>query len=354
MPYEPPFPIGHLHQAEQRRIRDGNLNPHERGMLAKGKDPWNRFRGSERSSSESAKKPIKNPDPALVDVIRDDPGQMSKDPRLEPTTELQEKKSASSSSGKAIPIAKLLATIVLAFASLYGFVAAAFQVAGVSSLLLAHSLIAMGWLAFMASVLLIERVLALPRKKRITVTVTAAIACAAFMLVMDRWMVNLKVQQQIQAKSALDSTPFGQTHETPTQSDEQLQVANVGKRIPLDIAPEKLVGFFEKYNEAQAEELTQPYIGTWMETQGRAIEISRDALLPNEGDGTIRYGIAISLRTERKDKPKSPMVTHALFDERRWIDRAKVVNRNEIVSVRGRIKYVYSFGFYLEHCEIIE
>lgn len=48
MPFEPPFPIGHLHKGEQDRIRNGDLNPTEREMLGKGEDPWAKFRGPEK------------------------------------------------------------------------------------------------------------------------------------------------------------------------------------------------------------------------------------------------------------------------------------------------------------------
>lgn len=39
------FWIGHLHVGERNRIQSGGLNPQEREMLAKGEDPWAKFRG---------------------------------------------------------------------------------------------------------------------------------------------------------------------------------------------------------------------------------------------------------------------------------------------------------------------
>lgn len=50
MAFEPPFPIGHLHSGEQQRIRAGNLNSHELAMLAKGEDPWAKFRGPQNQA----------------------------------------------------------------------------------------------------------------------------------------------------------------------------------------------------------------------------------------------------------------------------------------------------------------
>lgn len=37
--------IGHLHEGERNRIHSGGLNPQESAMLAKGEDPWAKFRG---------------------------------------------------------------------------------------------------------------------------------------------------------------------------------------------------------------------------------------------------------------------------------------------------------------------
>src|SRR2546430_504834 len=39
------FWIGHLHVGERNRIQAGQLNPQERELLAKGEDPWAKFRG---------------------------------------------------------------------------------------------------------------------------------------------------------------------------------------------------------------------------------------------------------------------------------------------------------------------
>src|SRR5205807_3209799 len=35
-----PFDIGHLYKGEQDRIRNGDLNPHEREKLMRGENPW--------------------------------------------------------------------------------------------------------------------------------------------------------------------------------------------------------------------------------------------------------------------------------------------------------------------------
>jgi hypothetical protein len=55
--------------------------------------------------------------------------------------------------------------------------------------------------------------------------------------------------------------------------------------------------------------LSQLYIGKWLEIHGLVIEVSRDPIPPREGDGTIRYGIRLRLKTERKDKRKRVIAT---------------------------------------------
>ena len=202
----------------------------------------------------------------------------------------------------------------------------------------------------MASVLLIEYVLSLPRKKRVVVTLVVGVVAAAFMFGMDRWMVSLKAQQQRQddnvaAQVQPTASPVIQVKEPNTNREE---------RVALDIAPEKPLDFFEKYNEAQAEGLIQPYIGKWLEMPGRVTEVSRELAPLREDTRGIKYAINVVLRTRRTGKPNAYVVTHAVFEDQRWMDRAVVLKRNEDIKVRGRIKSVYSHGFHLELCEIIE
>lgn len=39
---DPPFPISHLHEGEQDRIREGQFNPYELSKLRQGENPWPR------------------------------------------------------------------------------------------------------------------------------------------------------------------------------------------------------------------------------------------------------------------------------------------------------------------------
>lgn len=70
MPFDPPFPIDHLHEGERNRIRNGDLNPREQEMLAKGEDPWRKFRGPE-------KQPPSKPPAGAEEWYSDDPNDVS-------------------------------------------------------------------------------------------------------------------------------------------------------------------------------------------------------------------------------------------------------------------------------------
>lgn len=120
----------------------------------------------------------------------------------------------------------------------------------------------------------------------------------------------------------------------------------------LDIDPEKLFEFFEKYNDAQAEGLVKPYIGKWMDIQGRVIEVRRD--ISFDKDVHPIPGIKVTIGTGRRQDKKSYIFTQAYFDEQRWMDRAFVLKTNETIKVRGQLRNVFARGLVLEHCEIIE
>jgi hypothetical protein len=130
----------------------------------------------------------------------------------------------------------------------------------------------------------------------------------------------------------------------------------VENREYLDIKREKLLEFFDKYNEAQSETLVKPYIGKWMEIPGRVRNVSREALPLSMQDGVpYKWGIKVILSTASGDKKKlAHIVTQATFDDQRWMDRAAVLKRNEDIKIRGQIRLVFNSGFALDHCEIVE
>lgn len=247
---------------------------------------------------------------------------------------------------------KVLIGVFAAFLLFFLGIASAYQNAGVVSVELAHSMIAAGWILFMLSIGFADYYLPLQKRVKIKLLIFVGIASLVFAVGADRIMVRLKAQQQTERPPSPQPTPVNAERVTVPQA--QPSVAQTAERIPLDIAPETLMDYFQKYNEAQAEGLIEPHIGKWIELSGKITGVRRAALVPGEGDRTLKYGIEVTFSSRRADRPKARVLHRALFDEQRWMDRAVVLQPKEDIKVRGPIKYVYFYGFYLEHCEIIE
>jgi hypothetical protein len=93
---------------------------------------------------------------------------------------------------------KAIGAASLAFVALVGSIATAYQIAGVQSVLFAHLILVVGWVGFVASFFLLERVLSLPRPQVIRLTVAVAVASGILMLGMDLGMVYLKRKERTQ------------------------------------------------------------------------------------------------------------------------------------------------------------
>lgn len=125
------------------------------------------------------------------------------------------------------------------------------------------------------------------------------------------------------------------------------------ERQILDIDPEKLVAFFDRYNNAQAEDLTKPYLGKWMEISGRVWEVSNELLPPRSDIQGIRYGIKVSIYKPRQGKKR--ILARLMFEDAKWIERTRVLKPNaEDIKAFCQLKTVFEFGFILERCELIE
>ena len=76
---------------------------------------------------------------------------------------------------------KIIGATILAFVTLVGSIGAAFQLAGIVNVPLAHIILLVGWLGFVGSFLLLERVLALPRRCMVRTTFQCRIGfCAVY------------------------------------------------------------------------------------------------------------------------------------------------------------------------------
>ncbi len=143
---------------------------------------------------------------------------------------------------------------------------------------------------------------------------------------------------------------------SPSPASSAISRTNLSEREFLDVDPEKLLDFFESYNEAQAEDLVKPYIGKWMETSGVVVWVRNERI--TEGATTVEQvinGVVVGFKSRTAKKRSPEGVIQSQFDEQRWIDRARVLRPfKDTVKVRGQIRYIFSYGFYLKHCEIIE
>jgi len=149
--------------------------------------------------------------------------------------------------------------------------------------------------------------------------------------------------------------PLQSSGVTPSPSSLTPVEEMLAKREVLDIDPENLLAFFEKYDEAQANTQVEPYLGKWMELSARVTEIERHSVQPQVVGQRPATIIDVTLRSSRRNDPKgNSMVTRARFDDQKWMERAFNLTRNKNTKVRGQIKYIYPYGFHLEHCEIIE
>jgi len=227
---------------------------------------------------------------------------------------------------------KIFGACILAFAALIGAIATAFQQAGIINVFLAHLILIFGWLGFVASFLLLEHFVSLPLRRMIKLTIFAALLSGVFMLAMDRWMVSLKAAQTIAPPGLTPTTPSSQTESVPPTKE----------KVFTDVKPEYLVGLYQKYNSAQADQVVKTYIGQPLKASGVVSDVRRDGddvsvvLMVKRVDGWTLYAIA------------------AAFDEQRWKDRAVVLSKGEKVTVLGKIRGVSDMSILLEHCEIIE
>lgn len=98
------------------------------------------------------------------------------------------------------------------------------------------------------------------------------------------------------------------------------------ERALLDVKPEYLVGFFAKYNEAQAQKLVETYIGKWVQISGEFFDVSRDAMVTMDPNTSTGFFVL------------------AQFEEQRWVDRVLVLRRGEAITVFGQITRITKLG----------
>lgn len=102
---------------------------------------------------------------------------------------------------------KIIGAIFLATVALAASIVTAYQQAGVISVLLAHAILVVGWFGFVGSIYFLEHALSLSKRKRLKVTIWAAVISGMFMFGMDRLMVYLKAEQSVEAVATPTLSP---------------------------------------------------------------------------------------------------------------------------------------------------
>ena len=120
----------------------------------------------------------------------------------------------------------------------------------------------------------------------------------------------------------------------------------VEPRVFIDVQPAFLMSLFKKYNTIQAEEITKPYIGKWMQFSGVVTNVTRNVHDKSET-------ATMSIRPDPYETENS-YVVEAEFSDQRWIVRSSVMQRGEKVTVIGKIDQVIEPGIILRNSEIIE
>jgi hypothetical protein len=176
---------------------------------------------------------------------------------------------------------------------------------------------------------------------------------AQFVVSIACWVLIVRLAvQYVRQPNVFEPVASTQSSPSPFPIASQVPASMPSDKEALDVDPEKLFAFFERYNDAQSEDLVKPYIGKWVQWSGRVTQVMNETLFPQKGERELRHGVNVFIDAKRRDNKTTS--TQAIFDDPRWIERAKVLKRGEDITVRGQIKSIWSFGFYLEHCEIIE
>lgn len=114
------------------------------------------------------------------------------------------------------------------------------------------------------------------------------------------------------------------------------------ERIIVEVTPEYLTNFFNEHTAAQANRLLSPYVGKWIEVSGFVVDVYEES----------DYS-SVFLDTDPRPESYRYYVI-AYFRNKKWIDRASVLKRDDCVSVLGKIYRASSTSLHLEDCEIID
>ena len=360
---DPPFPISHLHQGEQSRIRAGDLSRDELAKIMRGENPWPQYAKdsgtSEQPPAESDKdirlsvedntvtpQEIQLSVADAFDPIRDTPQANRNSESMEPPPTAESLATKTRAADKrierlAIPDSKehwfdqgvwnnplFLGILVM--------VAFAISFSPKASTLATWSCLFIAWL--LATRLIYTRAAKL-RHGQIVTAALAAISLLGF--VAFGWWLVIPIKATL-AESGKSGIPEQKAHQSPTTPP------TTEERILIDVKPEYLIGLHKKYSTAQANQAVKTYIGKWVKISGEVADVNQDANW-DKLIGRVDPSVMITTKI-----PADHFYTHCRFEEQRWIDRALVLRRGEKITLRGRITGIDEDSFSLEKCEFGE
>ena len=136
---------------------------------------------------------------------------------------------------------------------------------------------------------------------------------------------------------------------TPIATEPKEAAKTSEERIYADLSAEQLVAFYKKYSSAQADEATKTYIGKWIKIPLAVVaDVDREKNFGDKPD-TIRLAATV-------DAPNGWVLYSviATFSDQRWMDRALILNKDEKITIIGKIQRVIPPGIILEECELVE
>jgi len=117
------------------------------------------------------------------------------------------------------------------------------------------------------------------------------------------------------------------------------KIVGESERIIVDTTLDYLLGFFKEHTNAQAQKLIETYLGKWIKLTSEVKNVDE---LPDEV--MVFAGISIP-----------PKIQHIFFhfNDQVNIDRAKLLRRDEEITILGEIVVVEAHSIHLKNCEFV-
>ncbi len=112
------------------------------------------------------------------------------------------------------------------------------------------------------------------------------------------------------------------------------------ERIVVDVTLDYILGFFKEHTNTQAQKLIEIYIGKWIKISGEVSDV-------NEIQNVVQVYL-------RKVSQNSIYQAFFLFEDQANKDRAKLLRREQKITVFGKVIKADPHTIYLENCEFVK